>query len=91
MLFPNLKWMNHAYTVAVDAGKASRSDRRRWAGQNEYDRDNMKTEGTRFTVSEHDRLCRCCEEAGITRYTLINYLLRTWMAAWEVYGRERRS
>lgn len=81
--------MNHAYTVAVGAGKASDSDRKRWAGQNEYDSDNMRTEATRFTVAEDARLRRCCSEAGVTRYTLINYLLRTWMAAWEVYGRDR--
>lgn len=81
--------MSHAYTAAVDAGKAPRSERRRWAGQNEYDSANMKTEATRFTAAEDERLRRCCDEAGVTRYTLINYLLRTWMAAWEVYGHDK--
>lgn len=83
--------MSHAYTAAVDAGKAPRDARRRWAGQNEYDSENMKTEATRFTAAEDERLRRCCGEAGVTRYTLINYLLRTWMAAWEVYGHDESS
>lgn len=81
--------MDAAYTAAVDAGKADSPTRKRWAGQNDYDHDNMRTEATRFTAAQDAQLRRCCEEAGVTRYTLINYLLRTWMAAWEVFGRDK--
>ncbi len=43
----------------------------------------MRTESTRFTAEQHAELKRCCMEAGVNRYQLINYMLRLWMAAWE--------
>ena len=74
-----------AYRVAADAGKAKRLDRRRWL-KTQWERDNMRTESTRFTVEMDAELRRCCRQAGVTRYALIAYLLRAWMAAWKVYG-----
>lgn len=84
----DMRWSRHAYLSAMDAAKQPPRTRRRWAGQSEYDAEHMVTESTRFTVAQDAALRRCCREAGISRYTLINYLLRAWMAAWEVYGRE---
>lgn len=80
----DMRWSTAAYEVAVAAGKEQKAARRRWDGQNLWDAENMCTESTRFTVEQDEDLRRCCEEAGVTRYTLINYLLRTWMAAWKV-------
>lgn len=79
------KWANQAYRVAADAGKDGPAARRRWAGQNEYDADNMHTECTRFNSEQDTKLRRCCREARVTRYALIAYLLRAWMAEWETY------
>lgn len=81
----DFKWAEQAYKVAAEAGKDGQAARRRWAGQNEYDADNMHTECTRFNNTQDARLRRCCREARVTRYTLISYLLRCWMAAWETY------
>lgn len=79
------EWTGPAYKVAAEAGKDGRAARRRWARQDEYDAENMHTECTRFNSVQDARLRRCCQEAGVTRYTLISYLLRMWMAAWETY------
>ena len=50
----------------------------------------MFTESTRFTETQDRKLTQFVEEAGTSKYALINYLLRAWMAAWEEYrhGRE---
>lgn len=84
------KWSTPAYETAVTAGKEAGDPaaRRRWAGQAEYDRDWMRTESTRFPLDLHRKLVKCCQEAGVSRYHLINYMLRVWMAAWEQYGRK---
>ena len=76
-------WSIDAYQTAMQAAKADSLTRRRWAGQNEWDAEHMCTESTRFTADRDAELRRCCREAGITRYTLIGYMLRTWMAAWK--------
>lgn len=83
-------WKIPAYEAAVEAAKEGQPGRRRWASQNEWDAENMRTESTRFPL-DRDRLLRqYCREARVTRYTLIGYLLRAWMAAWAVYrGGER--
>lgn len=81
----DLRWSAAAYKVAVEAGKADEWTRRRWAAKNRWDAEHMCTESTRFTVKLDQELRRCCKEAGVTRYTLISYLLQTWMAAWEAY------
>lgn len=83
-------WTIQAYQTAAAAAKEDYHARRRWAGQNAYDADNMHTECTRFNAAMDARLRRCCKEARITRYALISYLLRAWMAAWETY-RERNA
>lgn len=80
-----MDWTIPAYETAVEAAKVGYPARRRWAGQNEWDAMNMSTEATRFPADLHEDLIRCCKEARVTRYTLIAYLLRTWMAAWDAY------
>lgn len=82
----NQEWKKIAYQVAENAGKEGGQTRRRWAGQNEYDADNMHTECTRFNNIQDKRLRRCCKEARITRYALIGYLLKVWMEEWERGG-----
>lgn len=84
----NLKYAELAWPIAVDAARDGPMARRRWAGQNDYDADNMRTESTRFTAAQDLDLRQCCREARVTRYTLINYLLRSWMAAWHTYKGE---
>ena len=74
-----------AFGIAVETaerGGPSRAPRQRWRGQNEWDRLNMVTESTQFTRSMDAELRRCCREARVNRSRLINYMLRTWMAAW---------
>ncbi|MGN0964434.1 MAG: hypothetical protein ACI4O6_03660 [Dysosmobacter sp.] len=82
-------WNALAFEVAAEAAKEPHDARRRWRGQCEWDRDNMVTESTRFPVDTDLLLEAYCWQAGVTRYTLINYLLRAWMAAWETYGENR--
>ena len=79
-------WTVPAYNAAVNAARENQTARRRWAGQNQWDRENMVTESTRFTLEEDERLEACLWEARVTRYTLIAYLLKLWMTAWESYG-----
>ena len=83
----DIRWSSTAYRVGVEAGKAEPEERRRWYLQNEYDADHMRSESTRFPAYLDEELRRYCLEAGVTRYTLIAYLLRAWMAAWQTYGR----
>lgn len=82
------KWSTAAYETAVQAAKEDSQARRRWSGQNEWDANNMRTESTRFTRTLDEDLRQYCREAGVTRYTLISYLLRVWMAAWRAYGED---
>lgn len=84
----DLRWSDLAYQVAVEAGKEGLKERRRWYAQNEWDAEHMRTESTRFPLDLDTQLRQCCREAHVTRYTLINYLLRAWMAAWRTYGRK---
>lgn len=84
----NLEWSTDAFLAAVGCADEPRP-RKRWAGQNDWDAENMVTESTRFTVENDARLRRLCREAGVTRYYLISYMLHTWMAARE--ERERRG
>ena len=74
------EWSVPAYEAAMEAASAPRYDRHRQA---EWDAENMVTESTRFTVAQDAELRRCCREAGISRYQLINYMLRLWMAGWD--------
>ena len=76
------RWADIAYRLGMEAAQEGPERRRRWAGQNEWDAEHMRTESTRFTADQDEELRRCCREAGVTRYTLISYLLQVWMAAW---------
>ena len=62
--------------------------RHRWAGQNAWNRENMKTESCQFPAALDARLRRCCEEAGISRSQLIRFMLMEWMDAWEARKEE---
>lgn len=84
----DVRWSAPAYQAATQAAGEDKQARRRWDGQNDWDRENMCSESTRFTADLDAELRQCCKEAGVTRYTLIAYLLRTWMAAWRA-ERER--
>ena len=77
------RWADIAYRLGLEAAQEGPERRRRWARQNEWDAEHMHTESTRFTTAQDEQLRRCCREAGVTRYTLISYLLQTWMAAWQ--------
>lgn len=79
------KPMDLAFAAAMEAAAPGyhRAPRKRWAGQNQWDRANMVTESTRFTRAQDTRLRRCCHEARVNRNQLIAYMLLTWMAAWE--------
>lgn len=79
------EWMEEAYQIAAEAGRKRPAMRERWVRQDQYDKDNMHTESTRFNKEQHARLRRCCREAQVTRYALISYLLRTWMAEYEAH------
>ena len=57
--------------------------RHRWAGQNEWNREHMKTQSCQLPAALADRLRRCCAEAGISRSQLIRFMLMAWMDAWE--------
>lgn len=78
-----MDWIEQAFESAVSAAEESAPARRRWRGQNRWDEDHMNTESTRFPNDLHAELIACCESAGVTRYALIAYLLRTWIAAWK--------
>lgn len=75
-----LEWTEHAYNAAMQAVSVPRFDRHR---QSEWDAENMVTESTRFTAAQDAELRRCCREAGICRYQLINYMLRLFIAGWD--------
>lgn len=83
----NTKGIDIAYNIAMEAA-ADPAKPRRWQGQNSWDRNNMVTESTRFTIDQDMILCSCLQDAGLNKYRLIGYMLQTWAAAWE---RERES
>lgn len=76
-------WKPAASMAAIEAAAAPRSERRRWAGQNEWDKDNMETVSTRVTKAAAERIKRACRQAGVTRYALVAHLLREWLETWE--------
>ena len=84
-----MEWHDPAFRIAVDAAK-TQTRRRRGPAQARWDRENMFTESTRFTETQDRKLTQFVEEAGTSKYALINYLLRAWMAAWEEYRHERK-
>lgn len=86
----DLRWSQKAWKTAVAAGKAPEKERKKWAGQNDWDKDNMLTISTRLTIKDALRLKVYCKEAGITVYTLVNYMVRVWMAAWETERRDKK-
>ena len=78
------EWACPAWGAAMDAAAvAAEPKRKRWQGQANWDAENMRTESTRFPVDLDTKLREYCREAGVSRYYLINYMLRVWMAAWE--------
>lgn len=83
-----LEWADAAYKVAADAAKTP-FRRRRGPAQRRWDREHMFTESTRFTETQDRKLTQYCEEADVSKYRLIDCLLRAWMAAWEEYHHER--
>lgn len=62
--------------------------RRRWKGQNAWNRENRVTESTQFSRQQDARLRLCCHQAQTNRSSLIAYMLLTWMAAWEAHRKE---
>lgn len=79
----DVRWSAPAWTAATIAAATPREERRRWSGQNGWDAEHMRTVSTRLPTEEAARLERYCREAGITRYQLLGYMIKTWMAGWE--------
>ena len=77
------RWSTPAWSAAMMAAGSTPDSRRKWAGQQKWDAENIRTESTRFPVDLDEKLRQYCREARVTRYYLINYMLRTWLAAWE--------
>ena len=83
-----MRWSKAAFLTATQTATPDTMDAMRRDRQAQWDADHIKTESTRFPIDLDTKLRKCCKEANVTRYTLINYLLRAWMAAWEAnYGR----
>ena len=85
----DLRWSGCAWDVATQAGKAAaegRKKRRRWIGQSEWERKNMRTISTRLRLSDAVVLDRYCREAHVTKYELLQFMVRAWMAAWAAYS-----
>jgi hypothetical protein len=49
----------------------------------------METVSTRLPRDIAEQLRRYCDEAHVSRYYLINYMLRAFMAGWEVLRHDR--
>lgn len=85
----DLRWSKHAFEAATEAATPDGTAAMKRERQAQWDADHIRTESTRFPIDLDAKLRKCCDEANVTRYTLINYLLRVWMAAWEAgHGRE---
>ena len=85
----DLRWSKHAFEAATEAATSAGTAAMKRERQAQWDADNIRTESTRFPIEMDAKLRKYCDEANVTRYTLINYLLRVWMAAWEAeYGRK---
>lgn len=85
----NTDWSIPAYEAGVDAARHAAQPRARWDGQNGWDADNMETVSTRMPRDIAEQLRQYCDEAHVSRYHLINYMLRTFMAGWEVLRHDR--
>ena len=85
----DIRWSKHAFEAATEAATPAGTAAMKRQRQAQWDADHIRTESTRFPVDLDAKLREYCNEANVTRYTLINYLLRVWMAAWEAgHGRE---
>lgn len=76
------EWAGPAWMAACAAASTAREKRKRWPRQAAWDAEHLETVSTRLPIAEATRLRRYCKEAGISRYTLLNYMVRAWMAAW---------
>lgn len=85
----DIRWSKHAFEAATEAATPDGAAAIKRERQALWDADHIRTESTRFPVDLDAKLREYCNEANVTRYTLINYLLRVWMAAWEAgHGHE---
>lgn len=84
VIVEDMKWVLPAYQAGTNAAMPEGRKRMRWARQKEWDGDHIFTESTRLPADLDRKLRQYCREAGVTRYHLIGYMLRAWMAAWEV-------
>lgn len=79
----DIRWSKHAFAAATEAATPAGTAAMKRQRQAQWDADHIRTESTRFPIDLDAKLRKYCDEANVTRYTLINYLLRVWMAAWE--------
>lgn len=85
------RWTRPAWEVAKKTGmtmaEAAEERRiRRRRQKSEWDAKNMRTISTRMRLSDAVVLDRYCREAHVTKYELLLYMVRAWMAAWETFS-----
>lgn len=78
------KWNETAWKVATAAANLPAKEIR-----TDYRDDGLRSVSTRIREETVDELKQMCDRAGTTRYALLNYMARAWMAARDVIeGRE---
>lgn len=84
-------WQPAADIVAITAAAAPACERKKWAKQADWDRDNMRTISTKLPIEAADELKAACQAAGVTRYTLVAHMLRQWMDTRKDIGEEEEQ
>lgn len=62
--------------------------RRRWQGQDAWDNENLRSVGTKLSVSEYQEFHRLCLRRKISPYRTIGALVRLWIEEERAYERE---
>lgn len=80
-----MDWRVPAHDQAVNAAMTAAEERRtrRRRQRSDWDAKNMRTVSTRMRISDVVVLDRYCREAHVTKYELVQYMVRCWIEAWK--------
>lgn len=69
--------------IKADPASMGKAPRGTWAGQREWDRENLETVSCQLPKEEAQLLRSLCRQRGITRYALLKYMCLVWLRAME--------
>ena len=84
----HIKWSEKAYNAAE---AASNVDNVITCRQARWDKTHIKSASTRLPTDIEKVFRRICFKNGVTRYRVINYMIRTWIEMMEMENQPHRD